>query len=307
MIHLLGDPKFVKIDGITTRYFEAGRGQPLILVHGGGFGSLSYSANVWSSNFHALAQHFHIYAFDKLGQGCTDNPANDSEYTMTSVVEHAYGFLRNLGIANANLLGHSRGALPVTRIAIEHPEMVSSLIVVDSNTLAPDHPSTPANFYLNLQVEDNSILTRESVSHEPVANSYLRDHITDDYLDGLLEIARLPKSIEAKKKHNPASRQTNLRGQFEADLSKLKNETIDAIKAGNLRTPTLIIWGYNDPSAPVQLAMGLFDILAQSDTEVQVHVFNRAGHYVFREQSEAFNTLVTAFIETEQQRRSNAK
>lgn len=307
MIDLLGDPKFIKVNGIRTRYFEAGRGEPLVLVHGGGFGSLSYSAHVWTLNFHALARHFHIYAFDKLGQGCTDNPPSDSAYRMTSVVEHAYGFLRELGINNANLLGHSRGALPITRIAIEHPEVVHSLIIADSNTLAPDHPSTPRNFYLNLEPKNHDMLTREAVAREPLANSYLKNHITDNYLDALLEIARLPKSIEAKKKHNPANRQINLRRQFEEDLSRLKNETLQAIKTGHLRSPVLIVWGYNNPSAPVQLAMSLFELLTQSDTDVQLHVFNRAGHYVFREQAEAFNNLITAYIKGQAAKRSNVK
>lgn len=296
MIHLLGDPKFVKINGIATRYFEAGRGEPLVLVHGGGFGSLSYSANVWSLNFDALARHFHVYAFEKIGQGCTDNPENDSAYTMVSVLDHVYGLLCKLEITNAHLLGHSRGALPITRIAIDHPEIVRSLIILDSNTLAPDHPKTPHNFYLDLEPENHEILARESVCREPVANSYLKHHITDEYVDALLEIARLPKSMEAKRKHNPANRDVNLRKQFEADLSTVKNETLEAIKARYLKAPTLIIWGYNDPSAPVQLAMSLFEVMSQSDVDVQLHIFNRAAHYVFREQAEKFNNLVTAFI-----------
>ena len=300
MIHLLGDPKFIEVDGIRTRYFEAGRGEPLVLVHGGGFGSLSYSANVWSLNFDALARHFHVYAFDKLGQGCTDNPPSDSAYTMTSVIEHAYGFLKGVGINHANLLGHSRGALPITRIAIEHPDVVCSLIIVDSNTLAPDHSSTPRDFYVNLEPENYDSLTRDAVSREPFANSYLKDHITDDYLDALLEVASLPKSMEAKRKHNPANRQINLRRQFEEDLFRVKKKTLAAIKAGHLRTPGLIIWGKNDPSAPLELAMSLFEMLAQYDTDFQLHVFNCAGHYVFREQAQAFNKLVTDYIEGKQ-------
>jgi 2-hydroxy-6-oxonona-2,4-dienedioate hydrolase len=289
-------PKFVKIDGIETRYFEAGGGQPLVLVHGGGFGSLSYSANVWSLNFDVLARHFHVYALDKLGQGYTDNPASDSDYTMTSVIDHLYGFLCNLGINRASLLGHSRGALPVTRIAIDHPDRVSSLIILDSNTLAPDDPITPQHFYLDLEAKNADIPTKELVAREPEANSYSKQHITDDYLDALLEVARLPKSLEAKRKHNPANKQTNLRKPFEADLLKVKNQTLESIKTGDLKAPTLMVWGYNDPSAPVKLGIRLFEIISESDTEVQLHIINQAGHYVFREQAEAFNNVVTAFI-----------
>ena len=99
-------PKFVDVDGIKTRYFEGGSGETLVLVHGGQFGSI-YSADVWSLNFDILCEHFHVYAFDKLGQGYTDNPKTDAEYTMKAVIEHTYQFLRTVGIQKANLLGHS--------------------------------------------------------------------------------------------------------------------------------------------------------------------------------------------------------
>ncbi len=66
-------PKFRNVDGIRTRYYEAGIGEPLVLIHGGSFGSY-YSADHWSLNFDGLSKHFHVYAFDKLGQGYTDNP-----------------------------------------------------------------------------------------------------------------------------------------------------------------------------------------------------------------------------------------
>ena len=63
--------KFVNVDGIRTRYFEGGSGEPMLLVHGGNFGS-NISALAWTPIFDHLAQHFHVYALDKLGQGYTE-------------------------------------------------------------------------------------------------------------------------------------------------------------------------------------------------------------------------------------------
>jgi pimeloyl-ACP methyl ester carboxylesterase len=139
----MASSKFVDVDGIRTSYFEGGSGEALVLVHGGGFGSTSF-ANNWRPIFDHLASHFHVYALDKLGQGYTDNPRNDTDYSMEAVIRHVYRFLETLGIEKVHLVGQSRGGLPVARIAADHPELVENLVIFNSRTLAPDDPSLEA-------------------------------------------------------------------------------------------------------------------------------------------------------------------
>ena len=67
------DAKFVDVKGTNTRYFEAGEGETMLLVHGGQFGG-GASAEDWFLNFDALAESFHVYALDKTGQGYSDRP-----------------------------------------------------------------------------------------------------------------------------------------------------------------------------------------------------------------------------------------
>src|SRR5262245_52250046 len=78
---LMGEAKFVDVNGIRTRYFEGGTGEPLVLVHGGQWPSTA-SADGWAPIFDHLAANFHVYAFDKLGVGYTDNPKTDADFTM---------------------------------------------------------------------------------------------------------------------------------------------------------------------------------------------------------------------------------
>ena len=100
--------KYVDVNGINTRYFEAGSGEPMVLIHGAAAGNSS-SAEVWSKNFDTFAEKYHVYAFDKLGQGYTDNPKINEDYFMGGQVKHAAEFMETLGISNAHLIGHSRG------------------------------------------------------------------------------------------------------------------------------------------------------------------------------------------------------
>ena len=283
--------RYVDVDGIRTRYFERGQGENLVLIHGGRFGFPSYSADVWGLNLEGLSQHFHVWAFDKLGQGYTDNPKSDSDYTKRAYVRHAYGFIRAMGIDRASLVGHSMGAMVAARIALEHPELVENLIVLDSNTLAPRDPSTPGGFYDKVLEGAPDVPTGEYVRREPDANSYSNRHVTDDYVEAILKIALLPKTIEATEKAE------RLNAGFFEDLAGLKAETMQWIEAGRLKAPTLILWGFNDVSAPVILGMHLLRVIAPVVPRTELHVINEAAHYLFREKYQEVNHLITDFIQ----------
>ena len=92
----MSEAKYVDVSGIRTRYLEAGRGEPMLLIHGGHFGLVA-SADVWNPAIDKLAEHFHVYAIDRPGQGFTDNPKKDSDYVIGTSVRHAYEFLEEAG------------------------------------------------------------------------------------------------------------------------------------------------------------------------------------------------------------------
>jgi len=138
------NPKYVTVNGIKTRYFDEGAGEPLILFHGGSFGNTDNVdlADNWDRNWSWFLKSFHVYAPDKLGQGFTELPQRDDDYTMAAVVQHAYDFIQKMGLKKVHLVGHSRGGFLVTRLALEYPKLVQTLVIVDSGTLAPgENPS----------------------------------------------------------------------------------------------------------------------------------------------------------------------
>lgn len=285
------DLKFINVKGIKTSYRDDGRGDPIVLIHGGQYGSNSSSSYSWSTNIKALSKDFHVYAIDKFGMGDTDIPQSDAEYVFNPTLSHIYDFLDAVGIEEAALVGHSRGALPAARIAVDHPDRVKALVVVNSNTLAPADPSTKLSFYEDMAKRSAGTPTIEKAQVEAISYSYRTEHITEDFQEELFRLAQLPKLQEAKKKMKVLGGKL-----FIPSITKAKEQTLDLIRSGRLKPPTLIIWGLNDPSANVQLGVSLLKIVGASVPRSQLHVINEAGHFVFREQPEEFNRSVLNFV-----------
>lgn len=282
--------KFVEVAGIRTRYFEKGKGEPMVLVHGADFGAVSADcADDWDLNFDGLAESFHVFAFDKLGQGYTDNPKSDSDYTITAQAEHAYRFIEKLGIEGAHLLGHSRGGYLVARLTLLHPERVKTCTVIDSNTLAP---GTGRNEIVHAN-PPRPLFSRESLRWVLERYCYNPHCVTDDWLDVMTDVAAQPKYRKTVEKMSDQGLRSTL---FNPALQREKEETLARLAERGMERPTLLFWGYNDPTATMDQGLVLFDLLAAKERRTTLQVFNQAGHFVYREHPQAFNEAVSAFI-----------
>ena len=282
------EAKYVDVQGIRTRYLEAGRGEPLLLIHGGHPGFLA-SANDWDLNIDSFAESFHVFAIDKAGCGFTDIPKRDEDYVIGTTVKHARDFLSTLNIDNAHVVGHSRGGYTACRLALEHPEAVKTLVIVASTTLMVSHcPIYEEWDRLAALIKDK----RDRARYLIAANSFGSEHITDDFVDVLVQITESPRFQEAA-----AKMKAGLIRQFLDDLAVRQKETHEWIRAGKLKAPTLIMWGYNDPSATFDpLGPATMQLIFPNVPRSQMHILNRAGHYSYREQPEAFVEAVTTFI-----------
>lgn len=112
-------------------YAHPGGGPVLVLIHG-----LTASSASFLSNLPALCERFTVVTVELLGHGGSDAPEDASAYTADIQVARTLELLDHLSIRRFLLCGHSLGGGVAIRIALEAPERLSGLIVINSNAAA---------------------------------------------------------------------------------------------------------------------------------------------------------------------------
>ncbi|MDE0176742.1 MAG: alpha/beta fold hydrolase [Defluviicoccus sp.] len=283
--------KFVDVDGINTRYFDRGTGETIVLFHGGNFGSHHGAdcAADWNLNFDGLAEECRVIAVDKIGQGYTDNPETDDDYTMARVVRHALGFLDALDLQDCHIVGHSRGAYLTCRMTLENPARIKSNIMVDTNTLGPGQGRN----HIVFTDTPKPYLSRESQRWVLENYSWNPKIVTEDWLDELMRVAALPKYLKSVRKMLDEGLLDRV---FVPQLGREKRDTFDRLMSDGTQRPNLIVWGLNDPTATIDQGFALYEMVVHKEPRTEMHVFNHAGHFSYREHPEAFNRLILDYV-----------
>lgn len=286
----MGPEKWIDVDGVRTRYFEAGEGERIVFVHGVQMGSTdgSSSARSWELNFPVLARRYHCIALDRLGQGYTDNPKSDADYTMHASVQHVIRFLDTLGKKPYHLVGHSRGGYIVTRITMERPDLVKSCICVSSGTLSPGTTRT----HIMTRDRPQPETTRGSIRWYLEAYSYNPAIVTEAWIDDALASGQTDKNQAAVAKMKGGLMRTQFVPQLERQTAEVRRWLIEK----GMPCPTLIVWGRNDPGAEFEAGMQLVELFMMNQRETEMRVFNRSGHFVYREHPAAFNRMLDVWV-----------
>ncbi|MCC6987154.1 MAG: alpha/beta hydrolase [Anaerolineales bacterium] len=138
------DSRFIEIDGVNIHYKEAGSGgRTFILLHP--FGGSTYS---WREVMDDLAAYGRVIAYDRPAFGLTERPMPEdwqsNPYGMKANIEILRKLLDAFGADRAALIGNSAGGGLAVAFALEYPERVDELILVDPGVGGGYGPQFPA-------------------------------------------------------------------------------------------------------------------------------------------------------------------
>lgn len=119
----------IRVGPIEIAYEEQGEGsRAFVLVHG-----FTGSRDDFADVHEALAAEGRTLVLDLRGHGGSSNLGDPGAYSLELLVADLLGFLDALGIARCDLLGHSLGGMVALRFALEHPQRLASLVLMDTS------------------------------------------------------------------------------------------------------------------------------------------------------------------------------
>lgn len=118
-------------NGVEIAYETGGSGPPVLLLHG-----FPQTRAMWAAIAPALAQDFTVVVADLRGYGDSDKPSGVENYSFREMAADMVALMRDLGHDRFHLVGHDRGGRTAHRLALDHPQAVQSLTVMD---IVPTH------------------------------------------------------------------------------------------------------------------------------------------------------------------------
>jgi pimeloyl-ACP methyl ester carboxylesterase len=114
-----------EIDGVELHYLTAGRGTPLILLHG-----YAETSRMWKPIIPVMAERFTVIAPDLPGIGDSDIPADGLD--MKSAAIRIHNLAKSLGVGKAEVVGHDIGLMVAYAYAAQFPAEVTKLVLMDA-------------------------------------------------------------------------------------------------------------------------------------------------------------------------------
>ena len=250
---------------VKTSYLSAGDGPHVILLHGAGGGG----AVTWYPSISAISKKFHVIAPDIVGYGESDKPSG--AYDRSYFSEWLNEFLLALGISKAHIVGLSQGGAIALQFALDYPEVVDKLILIDSGALG----AKPSFFSFIALLWMNSFPSR-------LASRYLSRYLLFNPENRDPNLAHY--SIEVLKREGGKNAFFQGRGSA---VSAMPEELLRKIK-----NDTLIIWGENDRMFSIEHGEAAARIMPNAT----FYRIDNAGHMPLMDQPDIFNKALLGFL-----------
>ena len=272
----------IEVNQTTLHYFECGKGEPLVFVHGG-LGDL----HTFQRQVQEFATSFRVIAYSRRFSPPNAPPREKDVNPFSNHVADLRALITQLKATPAHLVGNSYGAYVALALAVDDPKLVRSLVLGEPGVL-PLLPRTSVGKEV-LQ----SFMTRViGASRKAFEGGSLEDGVRA-FMDGIcVNPGCFDKFPQARRTELAEKQGPELRSAFMTEPSAY-TPPLDCGKLGKLRLPTLLATGERSPAIFLLITAELERCL---EGESQVMVPN-AGHGMHSDNPTFYNQTVLAFLQ----------
>ena len=256
-------------------YLRQGQGPPLVLLHG-----IPSSSYLWRDVIGPLSATFDVMAPDLLGYGDSDKRL-DADLSIAAQARYMVAFMESLGVHQAAVVGHDIGGGVAQLMAVDEPQRVARLIlidsVVDNNWPVADIARLKEPAWDQIMV---NIDLRKGLRKGLEAGMVTEGRVTDELVE---EWTRPFQDLGGRRAYLRAARALNNR-----DLMS-RSKHIEEIE-----TPTLILWGANDAFLEPRWA----ETLKHKLRDTTVEIIDPGGHFLPLDRPDAVVEAIIRFLTT---------
>lgn len=271
----------IKIDNFNINYITAGKGNPLILLHGANMGW-----GQWYANIDELAKNFTVYALDMPGAGKSTKLPYRDLIPEKHFVELTEKFIELKKLENINIIAHSIGAWVTLRLILREKSHISRVILINPMGFSTKNPLkySYVGFYPLAKLLVKTIIKIRPFSMKKFVesgfvNPQKMERIFFDYYY---------ENIKNSNENHPLLLLNKL-----TDVLKVKKEFVLLKMLYKIKIPVLIVAGkYDGLVQPHQQHLAAFKLIPKC----KIEIMSDSGHVPFIEESEKFNKLVNNFL-----------
>jgi branched-chain amino acid transport system permease protein len=264
---------FAQLSKVRLEYFPHGEGpEKVLLIHG-----FQSSGRIWRMVQEALPPaRYTSIAINNRGAGDSEAPPSEADFSAPIFAEDAFELVSQLGWSDFTLVGHSMGGVTAPCLAVEHPELLKGLVLLDPAD--PDGRSPPRDMSIDALIDATMKVLRG-----PSAGERAMDGIDASALSAPADMLR---ALAEDIRNAPEQRlRGSLRSMFEVRLGA---------RVKDLPMPVLVIAGDADALIPISAMLATW---AKYPAGTGLHVWHGIGHSPNLDCPQALAAVLRQFIE----------
>jgi pimeloyl-ACP methyl ester carboxylesterase len=254
--------------GFKIHYVEQGAGEPVVFAHG-----FVMDHTMFAPQFEDLPDKYRCLAWDLRGHGSSDCPPGP--WSLQDTVDDLAAFIAGVDAAPCHLVGMSIGGMQAIRLALQKPELVRSLVLIDTSADREEAESVP--LYKGFQ--------------ETIASQGLGDDLINGTLPTFYGDKYLASEADGVAVHVARAKSMRREALVEGLRALIERDSV-VQRLGYILAPTLVIHGMQDRAIGMHQAEALRDGIPGA----RLVTVPEAGHSTPLEAPDVVNQELTAFL-----------